>query len=263
MKLYVLDLGKIIMMGDNPVTDSAQSGTEPLFIPIHAFLVDSPIGYILFDTGCNPEGMAGAWPEALRANPYVAAPEQQLLCRLAQLGLKPADISVVVLSHLHLDHAGGVHFFPRAKVYVQQEELERVLSDYAADTLDLFHVQCDAENWEKAGIQWQAVPRETETLPLCDGITILNLGPGHSYGMLGLHVKLKSGGFLLVADAAYSAKHYGPPAQFSGAVNDREGYLRTMEYLREYSTAHKAAVLFGHDPEQFSSLKKSTEGYYE
>ena len=147
MKLYVLDLGKIIMMGDNPVTDSAQSGTEPLSIPIHAFLVDSPIGYILFDTGCNPEGMAGAWPEALRANPYVAAPEQQLLCRLAQLGLKPADISVVVLSHLHLDHAGGVHFFPRAKVYVQQEELGRVLSDYAADTLDLFHVQCDADNW--------------------------------------------------------------------------------------------------------------------
>ena len=46
MKLYVLDLGKIIMMGDNPVTDSAQSGTEPLSIPIHAFLVDSPIGYI-------------------------------------------------------------------------------------------------------------------------------------------------------------------------------------------------------------------------
>lgn len=46
-------------------------------------------------------------------------------------------------------------------------------------------------------------------------------------------------------------------------MNDREGYLRTMEYLREYSTAHKAAVLFGHDPEQFSSLKKSTEGYYE
>lgn len=115
MKLYVLDLGKIIMVGDNPVTDSAQSGAEPLSIPIHAFLVDSPIGYILFDTGCNPEGMAGAWPEALRANPYVAAPEQQLLRRLAQLGLKPADISVVVLSHLHLDHAGGAHFFPRPR----------------------------------------------------------------------------------------------------------------------------------------------------
>ena len=44
MKLYVLDLGKIIMVGDNPVTDSAQSGAEPLSIPIHAFLVDSPIG---------------------------------------------------------------------------------------------------------------------------------------------------------------------------------------------------------------------------
>ena len=40
-------------------------------IPIHAFLIESPIGNVLFDTGCNPDGMKGEWPGALRGNPYV------------------------------------------------------------------------------------------------------------------------------------------------------------------------------------------------
>ena len=115
MKLYVLDLGKIIMMGDNPVPDSAQSGTGAPFHPHSRLLGGFPIGYILFDTGCNPEGMAGAWPEAPSLRQplmWLYAPEQQLLCRLAQLGLKPADISVVVLSHLHLITPAGSTLFP-------------------------------------------------------------------------------------------------------------------------------------------------------
>ena len=54
MKLYVLDLGKIVMRGDNPVVDTAQANAEAPAIPIHAFLADTPVGKILFDTGCHP-----------------------------------------------------------------------------------------------------------------------------------------------------------------------------------------------------------------
>ena len=62
MKLYVLDLGKIVMRGDNPVVDTAQANAEAPAIPIHAFLADTPVGKILFDTGCHPKAMEGAWP---------------------------------------------------------------------------------------------------------------------------------------------------------------------------------------------------------
>ena len=62
MKLYVLDLGKIVMMGDNPVTKD--EGENPA-IPIHAFLLDTPAGYVLFDTGYHPQAMEGAWPKEL------------------------------------------------------------------------------------------------------------------------------------------------------------------------------------------------------
>lgn len=258
MKLYVLDLGKIVMKGDNPVLD--KTGAESA-IPIHAFLLDTPIGYVLFDTGCHPEAMSGAWPQELCRNPYVMEEGDGLLERLAQVQVEPDQVSAVVLSHLHLDHAGGVHFFPRAKVYVQQQELEQVMSDAAAGTLDLFHVQCDVDNWRAARVCWEAVPKDVKEVQLCPGVTILNLGPGHSFGMLGLYVELDCGNFLLVADSAYCRDHFGPPAKLSGAVVDQEGYFSTMEYLRQYAQNRHATILFGHDMEQFQTLKKPPEYY--
>ncbi|WP_366924927.1 MBL fold metallo-hydrolase [Metallumcola ferriviriculae] len=45
-------------------------------------------------------------------------PEQML----ARVGIKPKEITHVVLSHLHFDHAGGIRFFPQARILVQKAE---------------------------------------------------------------------------------------------------------------------------------------------
>ena len=81
--------------------------------------------------------------------------------------------------------------------------------------------------------------------------------------MLALKVDLKCGTFLLVSDAAYSALYYGPPARRSGAIYDDEGYFKTIEAIRKYEEEYDATVIFGHDMDQFMSLIKSTEGFYE
>ena len=177
--------------------------------------------------------------------------------------MKPEDISIVVASHLHLDHAGGIYLFPKAKVYVQQQELDRVLHDAAAGTLEVFCVPCDVENWEKTGVKWERVPSDVREIQLCPGVSILNFGPGHSYGMLGMYVELENERFLLASDAVYSREYYGPPEKLSGAVYDKEGYFSAIEYIREYAQRRQAEVLFGHDMEQFKGLKKSDRGFYE
>ena len=261
MKLYVLDLGKIVMVSDNPVVDSSEGG-EPPAIPVHAFLIDSPEGKVLFDAGCNPHGMDGEWPPAMRVNPYVCPADSTLIARLDQIGLKPEDVDILVMSHLHLDHAGCIYQFPEAKVYVQAEELRKTYEDYENGCPDIFHVPCDTEKWKTMGTKWVPVEGDPE-VPLFPGVTILDLKAGHSFGMLGLLVELKDRNYLLVADAAYSAEHYGPPAQFSGAVVDAEGYMAAMELIRSYEKKYDATVLFGHDMEQFLSLTKSQDGYYE
>lgn len=259
MKLYVLDLGKILMLGDNPVT--MDEGETPA-IPIHAFLLDTPAGYVVFDAGCHPQAMEGAWPKELCGNPYIPGEHGSVPERLAELGIRTEEVSAVILSHLHLDHAGGAHFFPQAKIYVQQEELEHVMEDAKNGALGMFHQKCDVDNWEQAKLQWVPVPSGVRETSLCPGVTILNLGPGHSFGMLGVLVELECGNFLLAADAIYSRAHYEPVAQLAGVVYDKEGYFDTIEFLRQYAKEHDAQILFGHDMKQFQSLQKSIEGFY-
>ncbi|TIV74522.1 MAG: MBL fold metallo-hydrolase, partial [Mesorhizobium sp.] len=49
--------------------------------------------------------------------------EDWLVPRLASIGMSTSDISHVVQSHLHFDHAGGLEWLTHAKVYVQRDEL--------------------------------------------------------------------------------------------------------------------------------------------
>ena len=258
MKMYVLDNGVIRMEQDDRVTGGASSA-----IPIHSFLFETSEGYVLFDTACDPDGMTGAWPEELTKNPYIAGDSGTVPERLAQLNLKPDDIRYVVMSHLHLDHAGCLKFFPKAEVFVSREEYRHTMEDYLNGTSDGFHVKSDIEDWLRAGIQWRFVEPETEELQLTPSLRILNFGPGHSYGMLGLLAHLESGEkYLLAADTIYTKGHMGPPVQIAGIAYDSEGYIRTVERIRDLAQSEQAQILFGHDMEQFSTLIKSNDGFY-
>ena len=256
MKMYVLDNGVIRMEQDDRVTGGASSA-----IPIHSFLFDTPEGYVLFDTACDPDGMSGAWPEPLRQNPYIAGENGTVPERLAQLGISPDEIRYVVMSHLHLDHAGCLKFFPKAEVYVSREEYLHTMRDYLNGTSDGFHVNSDIEDWMKAGIQWRFVEPQTEEQELVPGLRILNFGPGHSYGMLGMLVQLDSGKkYILAADTIYTKGHMGPPVQIAGIAYDSDGYIRTVERIRSLAGAEGAQILFGHDMDQFGTLVKSDSG---
>ena len=260
MKLYVLNLGKIVMENDNPVTMDDMTQAEKPAIPIHAFLIETAAGYILFDAGCDPLGMKGAWPKEMCANPFIYTEEETLQAQLAKFGVKPEDVRYIVVSHLHTDHAGGLHFFPSAEVYVEKGEVETTYERIENGTADIFHQKSDYDNWEKAGVKWMPVDGDKENF-LGQKIDMLDLGKGHSYGMLALAVHLEAGTFMLVADAAYSAVHYGPPAQMAGVCFDEAGYFAAIEKIRDYATKHNATVLYGHDMPQFKNLKKAPEFY--
>lgn len=263
MKMYVLDNGKIVMSANNQVTTDSGEGEAPS-IPVHSFLFDTKKGWILFDSACDPEGMTKNWPEHMRANPYIAGDKGSVEQQLAILGLKPEDISMVVMSHLHLDHAGSLSLFRNAEIYVNQEEFNKTMHAYADRDFSGFHMETDISSWLRAELDWHFLPSDIKELELCKGLTILNFGSGHSYGMLGLLAELEHDGtFLLAADTIYTSDHLGPPAKMAGIAYDSDGYFATIEYIRALAKERQATILFGHDMEQFQTLKKAGEGYYQ
>ncbi|MCA9651824.1 MAG: MBL fold metallo-hydrolase [Myxococcales bacterium] len=89
-------------------------------------------------------GIGSFFPPRLRDRYGVQEPEHVLLASLAALGVKPADIDVIVLSHLHFDHAGGLLqpwaegeaprlCFPNASYVVGAQAWARALSPHARD----------------------------------------------------------------------------------------------------------------------------------
>ena len=117
------------------------------------------------------------------------------------------------------------------------------------------HLPSDIENWKRADIRWEPVPSGTIECKLADGITIVNLGPGHSWGMLGLLAETPAGdNQFFVSDAVYTKKHLGPPEILPTMVHDSDGYFRTTAFIASYASRHNARIIYGHDAEQFASL---------
>ena len=166
MRMFFLDCGimkfpySVIARDMQPQDDSHKMVPAP----ISAFLIEHPEGRILFDTGCDPDGMKGKWPDAYRQIPYQ---ESYLPQQLDELGVKPDDIGYVVASHLHFDHAGCLHICNKARIYVNKTELDTTMDAYRNGRDLNAHLPSDIENWMRADLTWE--PVSSETAPLVDG----------------------------------------------------------------------------------------------
>lgn len=269
--MYILDNGwetldkSFFIAGANSGTASNKNPeNEWIDIPIQAYLIEHDEGYILFDTGCDPNWEENWPPFIAEQSPYYATEEQQLLNRLKQLDVSPEDIKYVVMSHLHVDHAGNLHQFKNAEVYVNENEFTSTLKAYVTRKDIGVHVPSDIESFIDAELNWNLVSEDVKEFELVKGVTILNFGAGHSYGMLGMKLELENtGNVLIVADAIYMKENIIPEIQVPGILYDSIGYKKTAQYIIDYAKKTNSEILYGHDIEQFKTLIKSTEGYYD
>lgn len=101
-------------------------GDRMIEMPVPTFVIEHPKGLVLFDTGCNPEvavDATGYWGRIADYLQVKFAPELVVDAQLRSHGYRPEDIRYVVVSHLHLDHAGGLALFPNARFFIMKGEL--------------------------------------------------------------------------------------------------------------------------------------------
>ena len=103
-----------------PIFDSEWSG----WLPTYAFAVEHPDGVILVDSGANASlKRLPRWHPYFRlAVKFDIEPEQEAGAQLRGLGIASSDVKLIVLTHLHIDHDGGLAAFPHARVLVSAGE---------------------------------------------------------------------------------------------------------------------------------------------
>jgi len=214
-------------------------------LPIPCFLVEHPqAGPFLVDTGLHasvasdPAENLGRVAKALYSIDMQAADAAPAQVR--KRGVDPAAIELVVMTHLHYDHASGATQFPNARFVVERREWDAasrggLLQGYHGPHLD-------------PGLRWRAIDVDDEADLFGDGSVRLMHTPGHTRGHLSILLRLQGGQrLLLTADAAYAQRTLDERL-VPLFVDRREDYLASLDRLVALS-AKADHVVCGHDPD--------------
>jgi glyoxylase-like metal-dependent hydrolase (beta-lactamase superfamily II) len=216
-------------------------GTQAEF-PLLAWYIEGQGHRILVDTGAHDPAQGELHP------PYMRKPGQDPVARLGALDVRPEDIDILILTHLHWDHASNIHLFPKARVIVQREELR-----YAAAPLD-------PHRWAYQSIpplspdleRFEVIDGDKE---IAEGVSV-HLTPGHTPGIQGVALRISNAVYFIAGDNVplmenWDAKEkYGVPHWPHGIHVDLEAYfksLRRMETLGDI-------IVPGHD---WSALERT------
>jgi glyoxylase-like metal-dependent hydrolase (beta-lactamase superfamily II) len=231
------------------------------WVPVPVFLVEHPtVGRILIDTGFHATvegdprtslGRRQAWILPARMGRDESAPG-----RLRALGIEPSEIDVVVITHLHNDHASGIAQFPDATFVVDETE-------WRAGCKGGFAQGYRREHYDRP-LDWRTVDYGDgaahgafeRTLDLFgDGSVRLLSTPGHTLGHQSLLLALDGRELLLTADAAYTRRTIDEDL-VPLFYEDEKLYLRSLAQIREHvrDAADGDVVICGHDAERWPQL---------
>jgi glyoxylase-like metal-dependent hydrolase (beta-lactamase superfamily II) len=209
-----------------------------------------PIDYFMWLLRRGPEGAREAIlvdagyddaEGARRARPVLREPH----AALAPFGLAPEDVTTLICTHLHYDHAGGLHLFPNARIHLQAAEMAYATGPcmchatlrmpFTAD-----HV-CEAVRRLYAG---QVVFHDGDG-EVAEGVTVHRIG-GHSRGLQAVRVRTEAGWLCLASDAAHFYENLLAEKPFPIVV-DVEDMLRGFATLRRLASS-PGLIVPGHDP---------------
>ena len=255
MKIHVLHTGEVRVSpylpfgGDNCNLLKASGMTTPkedwIWLPVSVYLIEHPKGLILVDTGwhrdMSPEGVydKSAQIKSLGSRVLYNVNQGQIPLgeavdeQLEAMGIKPADLDYVLLTHLDCDHANGLRAVKDAKhIIVAQEELDCARKNG--------FIRYKKKWWEGVDLQtivWNGTegPAQKSFDLFGDGsIKMINI-PGHCDGLCAVKITREDGKYvLLFSDGGYATKSWKEMIT-SGVSLDKEMQRKSLQWIREQS----------------------------
>lgn len=236
------------------------SGDHTITTPIYGALVETTDGLVLLDTGISraalldPRALTAIYgadrhpwgPQASSAQDPVADGEP-LEIALAMIGLGVKDISLAAVSHLHLDHTGGLPLLAQAGVPIAIQRTELDYGRHRADQDDELDVAFYRADYTRPDLDWLQLDGACELAP---GVSVVPT-PGHTPGHQSYQVDLPgTGTWILAADAADLGENL-MEAIPCGSVSedaDRPAAAVSTRRLIALASATDARLMPGHDP---------------
>jgi N-acyl homoserine lactone hydrolase len=244
-KLYILNCGEGHVIDISRWSPGVNVGM-PMDMAENCYLMHHTQGWLLWDTGVTdaiaamPDGQAPADPRAI----YWRRPKT-LASQLEALGVKPAEIKYLAISHTHPDHIGNVELFPQAMLLVQKAEYEwpnplgvgRFKPEHPVTKLE--------GDYDVFG----------------DGSVTIIATPGHTPGHQSLLVKLPKTGAVVLSGDAVHFKDNWDNRRVPSINTDKDKTLVSMQRIADVLAKEKAQLWINHDKAQSDSLKKSPDFY--
>lgn len=241
------------------------TGKPPATVPCPAFLLRHPsAGAILVDTGLHPsiatDGQENFGRLAARAGNPTLAPGADVPAQLRARGLDPGEIPVVVMTHLHIDHASAISEFPQSTFVVSEVEWKAatagprpLLNGYRRRQFD-YAFDYRTVDFDRGGIDSYASFGRSFDL-FGDGSVRLAYTPGHSAGHTSVIARLRERDFVIGGDATYTEAQLEGSAPLSPRPFDAHNYRRSLQELRLFRREYPQAIVTpGHDPGFYAKL---------
>jgi len=227
------------------------------WLPTYAWVIDHPEGLIVVDTGQGTHLLETAHS----LHPYVRwevmfriERDQEVGPQLRAMGVGPRDVKQVVLTHLHMDHDGGLAHFPHSDILVSRGELQVArgwigrVRGYLPNRWPTWFSPRPLDLGNDAFGPFPASKRLTSA-----GDVIAVGTPGHTADHLSVVVQDHGITYVLAGDTSYSERLM-VAGEIDGVSADEEVARRTLRAIRDLATDRPTVYLPTHDPESADRL---------
>lgn len=220
--------------------------------PVPGYLVQTDDGQnVLIDTGVSRQ-LIGAYRRSPEAGIRMEN-DDYVVTQLGRIGVAPDEVRYLVCTHYDGDHAGNNDAFPSAERVVQRAHHEAAVGG-------LQRLQPLRAQWDRPDLRHRFVDGDTELLP---GIELIETS-GHVPGHQAVLVRLpETGPVLLAIDAITSRGQLDPDTREITRFDHEEAGVRasTRKLVELAEREGVTLIVFGHDTEQWRSLRKLPEFY--
>jgi len=222
----------------------------PMPMDYFVWLIRSAARTFIVDTGFTREvGEA-------RKRTFLRSPAEGL----ALMGVKAADVENVIITHMHYDHVGTFHDFPRAQFHLQDAEMAFATGRQMRHTRFRHSIEVEDVVGMVKLVFGDRVTFHCGDAELAPGLSVHHIG-GHTPGLQSVRVMTQRGWLVVASDATHYYEHFEKDRCFPTVYNvgdTLEGYAR----LRRLAASPKH-IIPGHDPlvmQRYPAASKQLEG---